>query len=428
MNNLINLFLYNTPIFYFIQSIWRDEAFSYFMAKNSISDIIIKTASDFNPPLYYILLHFWITIFGRTDILLKLLSFSAHLLTVYYAYLLSKKIFSRKFSVFVCLFTLFNPMLIYYAFEIRMYALYALFTLCSLYYFIIKKWNHYLLVNVFGLYTHSFFIFVPVSFFVWNLIYSKKYKELYLIFKPVLFFLPWIPVIINQFIRSKNSLIFPVDKQLIQSSLGNLFTNYEGTPGTLWTKTAIVSLIILFFIIYGFYKNRKMSLLLNIPIFLPLSFILTYSVIKRPIYVNRYLIFITVFEIIALSYSIYLVKNKIIRNTIAAITFVFIIFFNIYITPFHKKTDFKTLFLEINKIAQENDFVYAKTPIAFLESAYYFKNENKVFIYNPDNISIPEYIGITVTFNNISKTEFPNANKTYLITDDANYSVFIRNQ
>ena len=163
VNAILNFVFNHTPIFYLTQSIWRDEGFSYFMAKANVWEIILNSIQDFNPPLYYITLHFWMKIFGESDITLRMMSFVFHILSVYVAYLLVKKIFEEKFAFFVAALVFFNPMLMYYAFELRMYSMYAFFTLASLYFFIQKRWRPFTIVSTLGIYTHSFFIFVILS-------------------------------------------------------------------------------------------------------------------------------------------------------------------------------------------------------------------------------------------------------------------------
>ena len=37
------------------QDYWRDELFTIFVSRNSYYDIILLTAKDFNPPLFYFL-------------------------------------------------------------------------------------------------------------------------------------------------------------------------------------------------------------------------------------------------------------------------------------------------------------------------------------------------------------------------------------
>lgn len=427
LSSITNFIFYHTPISYLIQSVWRDEAFSYFMAKPNIIQVIINTANDFNPPLYYLLLHFWMNIFGRLDESLRFLSFLPHIASVFVAYQLGLRIFTKRFAFFVAVFTFFNPMLLYYAFEIRMYSLYALLAFCSLYFFIVKNWKWYTVSCLLGLYTHSFFSLIPASylFYLWfNKQFSRKHIGNAL--KPFIFYLPWLPILTIQFLRSKDSWMFPVDLQLIKSVLGNLFTNYEGTPGSWWQWTFLLSVIIFLSLILAARKKKREASLFIIPILVPLVLILGFSVLMRPIYVNRYMIFITVFEIMGISFFIFSIKNKIIRLLTASLWLIFVIILNIIISPHHKKTDFKTTFMEINKKASQNDFVYTKTPISFLESAYYYKFPNRVFVFNPNNIAIPDYIGINAIFPQVSRASLPpSPSRIFFIADDASYEVII---
>ena len=295
LNSLLNFLFKQTPLFYLTQSVWRDEAFSYFMARPGVIEIIQNTANDFNPPLYYILLHFWIFIAGHSDILLRLLSFVFHLIGVNYAYLLGREMKSKNWAYFLALFYFLNPMLLFYSFEMRMYSLFAATSTAAIYYAYKRDFKKYAISSVLGLYTHSFFVLIILSLSLYFFFRERTKKILFKTLLPILFFLPWIPVLAVQFAKSKESWLYKVDMQLIKSALGNLFTSYEGTPGHLWQITAWLSLFILVFILLGFKKKKLSPGLFAFPLFIPLIIILTYSVIKRPLYVNRYLIFVTVF-------------------------------------------------------------------------------------------------------------------------------------
>ncbi|MCJ7826492.1 hypothetical protein MUP56_02660, partial [Patescibacteria group bacterium] len=69
----LNVLFKNTPLFYFTQSFWRDEAFSVLLAQQPLSVIFQKTSVE--PPIYYMLLHFWIKFFGTSEIAARSLSF-----------------------------------------------------------------------------------------------------------------------------------------------------------------------------------------------------------------------------------------------------------------------------------------------------------------------------------------------------------------
>ena len=69
---MFQYFITHSPLFYLVQSLWRDEAFSILAAERSLVFIITKLG--FEPPLYYSMLHFWIKIFGESEIAARGLS------------------------------------------------------------------------------------------------------------------------------------------------------------------------------------------------------------------------------------------------------------------------------------------------------------------------------------------------------------------
>ena len=85
---------------------------------------------------------------------------------------------------------------------------------------------------------------------------------------------------------------------------------------------------------------------------------------------------------------------------------------------------FEFLIKEINKLAQKKDFVFTRTPIAYLESAFYYKNPSNSFVYNPQNIHIPNYIGVNVIFPDVSRSAFPQGpSKIFMVNDDASFEI-----
>ena len=128
------LFTY-TPLKFFIQSFWRDEAFSYVLAHKNITNILLYTARDFSPPLYYIVLHIWMNIFGTSEIALRALSLVFFWGTVYIAFDFMHDVLNiryKKASFYMAL-VIINPILLYYAFEARMYTMLSFFAALSYY-------------------------------------------------------------------------------------------------------------------------------------------------------------------------------------------------------------------------------------------------------------------------------------------------------
>ncbi len=111
------------------QSLWIDEATSLNTAKEfSYSSIITEFArGDFHPPLYYLVLKFWLNIFGTGEINARMLSVVFCLGLIY---LLAK---IGKISAAILAAT--SPLLIYYSQEARMYMLSALLVCLLVYHY-----------------------------------------------------------------------------------------------------------------------------------------------------------------------------------------------------------------------------------------------------------------------------------------------------
>src|SRR3989344_3541014 len=150
------------PLFY--QSLWRDEAFSFFLALKSPLEIISLTALDYSPPLYYIVLHYWTTLFGETELSLRSLSLLFHLGSVFVSSLIIHKLTNKWLgALLTSLAVLLNPYLIHYAFETRMYTMLAFLILTSTWFLLNKK---HLLSGLFvalAIFTHNYATFYLVS-------------------------------------------------------------------------------------------------------------------------------------------------------------------------------------------------------------------------------------------------------------------------
>ncbi|MGB9883604.1 MAG: hypothetical protein ACPLRN_03780 [Microgenomates group bacterium] len=181
---MIDWLFTKTPLYFLTQSFWNDEAFSFLMAKKNIFEIISYSAKDYSPPLYYLILHFWIKIFGSSEIALRLFSFIFFWGVVYLGFLFLNEIFkfSLKKSFFYTLLIVINPLLVYYAFEARSYTLFAFLSGVSFYALLKNKKRLYLVSAILGLYTHYFMIFVILAQYL-----IKKSKES---LKAFIYFIP----------------------------------------------------------------------------------------------------------------------------------------------------------------------------------------------------------------------------------------------
>jgi mannosyltransferase len=123
-----------------------DDAFSFFLARQPLANIVQGTAADTMPPLYYILLHVWMQI-SQSVWFMRLLSVILSMAAVWVLYLLVKQFGGRTAGLWAALLAAISPLQIYHAQDLRMYALMALCQLCYLYFFV-HIWQTYGSKNV----------------------------------------------------------------------------------------------------------------------------------------------------------------------------------------------------------------------------------------------------------------------------------------
>lgn len=185
---MLNFLFTKTPLMFLVESFWRDEAYSYLLAKHNLFDIAVLTAKDFNPPLYYFLLHILLPLTGKNEILIRLISTIPYLAMVYVGYL-AIVAFCKNNRLTRFLYVVFfatAPIFILYAFEARMYSLLALCTLTSSYALLTKKPKLYIIATIVGLYTHYFMLLVVFTQFLFLILTGKRRFEWHKFILPAL--------------------------------------------------------------------------------------------------------------------------------------------------------------------------------------------------------------------------------------------------
>ena len=198
---------------------WIDEGLSVGIADRPLGDIPLALREDGSPPLYYMLLHFWLDVGGRSEAGVRGLSLLFALLAIPAAFWSGRVIWgSAKAAWFAAILMAFNPFLAQYAQEARMYSLVALLaipaTTCFVKAYALdtdnrRPWIAGFAVSVaVALYTHNWPIFFTVSAAVaWGLLWSMadKPRRKQLLRDGLLGFgglailyLPWVPTTLYQ--------------------------------------------------------------------------------------------------------------------------------------------------------------------------------------------------------------------------------------
>lgn len=293
-----------------------DEPFSLYHAQMTISEIIAELTKGNNPPLFEIILHYWI---GFKDISLewiRLLTLIFSALTASFFFLLAKEIKNQSFAILATLIYTFSTYHLQYAQEIRVYSLFGLLTVISFWVFIKlwknnltwKWWIYFTITNIAIIYAHYFGFFV---LFIQTICYlyihykDKVSLRKYGIYTGVMLvlYLPLLSIVLSRF--SANS----GNKGWLESP-----TSLEALYDMLWRFSnkpivTVLGIIILFSAIVKWVlaKNKQLSneaklLLIWFSISFFGMFLLSF---KIPMFLDRYLIYGSFSYILLLVYCLY---------------------------------------------------------------------------------------------------------------------------
>jgi hypothetical protein len=184
------------------RSIAYDDAFSFFLSRQSLSQIIIGTAADTMPPLYYFILHYWMLISTHVWFL-RLLSVILNLGTIGLFFACVNEIAGEKAAFWASLMAAMSPLQIYHAQDIRMYALVQFVQIGYFYCFLrtqrekakMNWWIGLVLFGTAAFYSHNLAPFALLVPDIW-LLWKRKLKPLFHLITAqvvmVVLALPWL--------------------------------------------------------------------------------------------------------------------------------------------------------------------------------------------------------------------------------------------
>lgn len=417
---MINFLFTKTPLVFLIQPLWRDEAFSYLLANKNFFEIFSLTAKDFNPPLYYLILHFWIKIFGSSEIAIRSLSMIFYWATVYIGFLFLTNIFKIKLkkAFFYTFLIVINPLLLYYAFEGRMYSMFAFFSALSFYSLYKKNKNLYFISSILGLYTHYFMI---IALIIQFLMIKLRQRIIFLSY------LPWIIfVFINKGISISSFWINKPNIKSLINFIGQVYTGYEIEFKFYDKSLIILSLGLVSIITIGYlllFKNKIFKYLLSWSIGIPFFTVLI-SFIK-PVFLPRYLIFCSIGLILLIIFIIEKLP-KFFRYLIFILLLITTINYNQLQIKERRKFNLKKSILEIKYLMKKNDLIYVTNELDYFTVQYYLGENhlNKVFIWDKTYEEIPNYVGKSLINKEKITSSLPfYPNKAFILESNGQYSI-----
>lgn len=307
-----------------VESLWMDEVASIHESGLSITQIAIHSNQ---PPLYFLVLRFWTTIWGNSEFAVRSLSSIVGIVGVGVIYIVGHTLFDRRVALIAAFLSTFSAFQIYYSQEARGYILLMLLTALSfLFFFRMLRSSHtywyiaYLISSLLMGYTHYYSWFIIAAQLLFLLMFRPR--DLRLKWNTLLTYITLFCLLIPQLIllnTSYNSLTsrsffwIPIPSlKTVGGTLGLFSASPEWLPGfyailAIFTGLSILGLVIFkkidtpaisnSFLWYlknllcrvKLEKDRE-SILLIIWLVIPILIAFVVSRFFTPIYWHRYLI------------------------------------------------------------------------------------------------------------------------------------------
>ena len=225
---ILRLLFINKP-----DGLWNDEYISWMISATPFSNgFIHEMKSQCHMPFYYLYLKFFMTLFGQSDIILRLTSVFAGIISVITMYFVGKE--KDKRTGLLCAgFSAISSFLIYYSQEVRIYSILFFFSALTLLYTLktLKnpdKKNLILCIfsNLMIMFTHTIgFVFVLFNLIFLSINLFKQYKKTIIIIWSCLCIsgLAMMPIVLKIFTTQSFSQWWG---SFSISRIGYLFTDY----------------------------------------------------------------------------------------------------------------------------------------------------------------------------------------------------------
>ncbi len=200
------------------QSLWFDEADIVARAHADIGSLLVAfTSAGENGPLYTLLLHFWMRLFGESETAVRSLSALFGTLTIPLIYLFTSALlraggathrWAEGVGVLAAAILTIAPFHIWYSQEAKMYALVVFATLGSMYAFVLalerdtpRRWVAYVIITLLALYAHGMAVLILLAqlvYYAWLLLTHRRTlaNSRYWLRATLIMLLPFVPLLI----------------------------------------------------------------------------------------------------------------------------------------------------------------------------------------------------------------------------------------
>jgi 4-amino-4-deoxy-L-arabinose transferase-like glycosyltransferase len=161
---------------------WDDEMFSFIYSQKPWPEGLKLWFWETNPPLHLLVLKIWFFIFPATEFFARLPSVLAGSAAVYAVYRLGRDMFSEKTAYIAAFFLALHPYHIFWSATSRVYAIYMLLAICSVWFFYRiyfinnsrrdRRWGA--VINLLLIFAHLSSVFLLAGEFIALIVFKGK--------------------------------------------------------------------------------------------------------------------------------------------------------------------------------------------------------------------------------------------------------------
>ena len=223
--------LYHSNTAYTSDEVWR--------VNTVVSDNVISALkADVHPPLYFLLLKVWVSLFGQGERAVKSLSGLFYVLAVLTLYCLARDLYGDELALLSAALYACSPLAILSAQFARMYALLSFLSIVSTLLYVqfwvkgrTNPWRFaaFVVVNALGTFTHIAFFFTLFGQIVFHLFCQRTRFKKFVVaicLSGVPYLVLWAPVFLGQLGIARYGLVWVKKPSL--SMLGDLLLLYGG--------------------------------------------------------------------------------------------------------------------------------------------------------------------------------------------------------
>lgn len=364
------------------ESFWLDEIYSVRYATHFstfLSAVGNGASSERNMWLYYVLLFLWAHV-GTSEGIIRLLSAIFGVLGVLTVYQLGKEVYGKKTGLIASGLLILNTFYIQYAQEARAYSLLLfLFSLSTLFMYRLgkifsrKNCVIYCLTALAAVFTHIFsllFLVFQGIYLVWQ--WRKNPKRVFTIVAIHI----GIVVVLYLLVHNPGRQVGWIPKpQWLQFPLTFIF----------FSSGFISALVYAITISWSFLKKRDTFFWYLVCVaIIPVSVVFVYSMVNKPIFIYRYMIYAVPAIILLFSRAVVLLNRKVLITVLAVLILFQLNTMRIYFTTPNKE-QWREAVATISKEVKQNDLIVIFP--AFLDGPFYYYREQNPLLKNVKTIT-----------------------------------------